>query len=379
MFRLALRMLFGDRAKYLLLISGITFATVLMAFSASLFLGLMSWTYATVRNVRSPIWVADPKVEQVNDTKPLRDTDINRIRSVKGVAWAVPLYQGVTQARLLDGAFQSVTLIGIDQETLIGAPSKMIAGSLQNLRLPNTVIIDDYAAERLSARLGRPIGVGDVFEINDAEARIVGVCKAYRSMTGGPFVFTTYDRAITDYTPSQRRLLSYVLAAPQSGYSVEDVAGRITRETGLRGFSENEMMWSTINWFVTNTGVPINVGMIVVIGLIVGAVISAQTFYSFVVENTRHLGALKAMGTSNLRLCGMLILQALSVGFIGYGIGIGIVTMNGNFALKLQKVPFLITWHIPVGALGAVLLVCAFAAMLGILRVSRVDPASVFR
>lgn len=379
MFRLALRMLFGDRSKYLLLVSGITFATVLMAFSASLFCGLMSWTYATLRNVRAPIWVADPKVEQVNDTKPLRDTDVPRVRSVEGVAWAVPLFQGLSQARLLDGSFQMVTLIGIDQETMIGAPSKMIAGSLADLRLPNTVVIDDYAAERLSARLGRTIGVGDVFEINDSEARIVGVCKTYRSMTGGPFVYTTYDRAITDYTPSQRRLLSFILAAPQPGHTVAEVADRITRQTGLRGFSENEMMWSTIDWFVANTGVPINVGMIVVIGLIVGTVISAQTFYSFVVENTRNLGALKAMGTSNLLLCGMLILQALSVGFVGYGIGIGVVAMNGNFALRTQKVPFLMTWHIPVAVLGAVLFFCALAAALGILRVSRVDPASVFR
>lgn len=372
-------MLFGDRAKYLLLVSGITFATVLMAFSASLFCGLMSWSYATLRNVRAPIWVADPKVEQVNDTQPLRDVDVTRVRSVAGVAWAVPLYQGLSQARLLDGSFQMVTLIGIDQETLIGAPAKMIAGRLQDLRLPNTVVIDAYAAERLSAHLGRPVGVGDVFEINDSEARIVGICRAYRSMTGGPYVYTTYDRAITDYTPSQRRLLSFILAAPQPGHDVAEVAGRVTRETGLRGFSENEMMWSTINWFVANTGVPINVGIIVLIGLIVGTVISAQTFYSFVVENTRNLGALKAMGTSNLRLCGMLVLQAISVGLIGYGIGIGIVAMNGNYALRVQKVPFLMTWHIPVAVLSAVLFFCALAAALGILRMSRVDPASVFR
>ena len=372
-------MLFGDRAKYLLLVSGITFATVLMAFSLSLLWGLMSWTYATLRNVRTPIWVADPKVEQVNDTKPLRDIDINRVRSVKGVAWAVPLYQGLSQARLLNGSFQFITLVGIDPETLIGAPARMIAGDLRNLRLPNTVIISDFAEERMEAEMGRPVKVGDVFEINDHEARIVGICRSYRSMTGGPFVFTTYDRAISDYTPSERRLLSFVLAAPQPGYSVEAVMQKITRETGLRAYTEDAFAWSTIWWFVANTGVPINVGIIVIIGLIVGIGISAQTFYSFVLENTRNLGALKAMGTSNLRMCAMLVLQAFSVGFIGYGIGMGMVAMNGSYALKMQKVPFLMTWHIPVAVLGAVLFFCGLAAALGILRVSRVEPASVFR
>lgn len=68
MLRLALKMLFGDHAKYLMLISGITFATILMTQGAALFAGLMSWTSSTLRNVRSEIWVADAKVEQIGDT-----------------------------------------------------------------------------------------------------------------------------------------------------------------------------------------------------------------------------------------------------------------------------------------------------------------------
>ena len=58
MIRLALKMLFGDRGKYLLLVSG-----------------LMTWTYANMFNSRSHIWVMDPKAEQSLDSKPLRDTE----------------------------------------------------------------------------------------------------------------------------------------------------------------------------------------------------------------------------------------------------------------------------------------------------------------
>ena len=377
--RIALKMLFGDQAKYLMLISGITFATILMANSSSLFCGLMSWTFATIQNVRAPIWVADPKVEQVNDTKPLRDTDVYRVRSVDGVAWAVPFYQGITQARLMDGSFQMITFLGIDPTTLIGAPSKLIAGRLEDLRLPDTVIIDEFAIERLSSKGGKPIGIGDVFEINDRTARIVGVCKAARSFTGGPFVITTYDRAIRDYSPPQRRLLSYVLAAPQPGTDAKVVAQRIESTLKLRAYTESEFKWSTIWWYVRNTGIPINVGTLVVIGFLVGTVISGQTFYSFVLENIRNLGALKAMGASNLCLCRMLILQSFSVSMIGFGIGLGIVSINGNFALRSGKVPFLMVWQIPAGVLSAVLFISILASVIGIFKIGRLDPASVFR
>lgn len=378
MYRLALKMLFGDHAKYLMLVSGITFSTLLMAQGASLFAGIMSWTYATLRNSRAEIWVADPKVEQVNDTKPLRDTDVNRVRSVGDVAWAAPLYSGTIQARLLDGSFKLIQLMGVDGTTFVGAPQTMLAGRLEDLRLPNTVIIDELAVARLSEGRARPIGVGDVFEINDREARVVGICAAARSFFGGPYVFTTYDRAV-QYAPAQRKMLSFILATPKPGRTPDEVARTIERETGLRAFTEPEFMWSTMWWYMKNTGIPINVGTLVLLGFIVGTVISGQTFYSFVHENTRNLGALKAMGASTLTLCLMLILQSLAVGFIGYGIGLGAVAFLGENLLQLGSVPFLMLWQTPLIVGSAVFFICTLSALLGIIRVARLEPAIVFR
>lgn len=378
MISIALKMLFGDRGKYVMLLSGITFATLLMTQGMSLFCGLMTWTYSTIRNVRAPIWVTDPKVEQCNDSKPLRDTDTTRVRSIDGVAWAVPLYQGVCMTRLIDGSSKLVTLIGLDNNTLVGAPTKIVAGKLDDLRMPNTVIIDEFGIERLSEKRSRPIGIGDVFEINDHEARIVGICKSYRSFTGGPYVFTTYDRAV-QYAPNQRKMLSFILVSPQPGIADEVLARRITAQTGLSAFTHREFMWSTIMWYVKNTGIPINVGTIVIIGFLIGAAISGQTFYSFVLENMRHFAALRAMGLSSGTLCGMLMIQALVVGFIGYGVGMGLVTVLGNNLLRLGRVPFLLLWQTTAIVGTAVLVIVIISALIGIARVARLEPAIVFR
>lgn len=378
MIRIALKMLFGDRGKYVMLISGITFATLLMAQGMSLFCGLMSWTFSTLRNVRVPVWVADPKVEQCNDSKPMRDTDTTRVRSVDGVAWAVPLYQGLSMARLPDGTSKMITLIGLDNNTLIGAPTRITAGRLEDLRMPNTVILDDFGVERLSAGRDHKIGVGDIFEINDREARIVAICDSYRSFTGGPYVFTTYDRAV-QFAPNQRKMLSFILAAPQPGVSDEELARRIAERTGLAAFTHREFMWSTIMWYIRNTGIPINVGTIVIIGFIIGAAISGQTFYSFVLENTRHFAALRAMGANSGKLSAMLLSQALLVGVIGYGTGLGAVSFLGNNLLRLGKVPFLMLWQITAIVGVAVLVIVMLSALIGIARIARLEPAIVFR
>src|SRR5258708_36744869 len=142
MYRVALRMLLGDRAKYVMLVGGLPFASLLMTQQCAVFIGLLSWTTSHMRNMRASIWVVDPKVEQINEIKPMRDTDINRVRTVTGVAYAVPLYTGVIQARISDGTFKPVEMIGLDSATLVGRPPVILSGRLAYLRLPDTAIID---------------------------------------------------------------------------------------------------------------------------------------------------------------------------------------------------------------------------------------------
>jgi len=384
MLRLALKMLFGDRGKYIMLVSGITFSTLLMTQFPSVFCGIMTWTYANMFNSRAEIWVMDPKAEQTLDNKPLRDTDVNRVRSVDGVAWAAPYFQGTLQARMPDGNFKLITLVGLDATTLAGAPSHLLQGGLEDLRLPNTVFTDEFGLERFSEGqvnadgTPRHVGVGDTIEINDREARIVGVAKARRSFTGGPFVFTTYERAVL-YAPQQRKMLTFILAAPQPGVSAEEAVRRITAETGLLALTEEQFRWSTIWWYVRNTGIPFAVGSIVIIGALVGMIIAAQTFYAFVLENLRNFAALKAMGASNARVTGMLIVQALATGFIGYGLGVGVASLVLQFFVRLGKIGVYTPWQLPVAVFGVVLLISSLSALMGIVRVARTEPAVVFR
>lgn len=371
-------MLFADRAKYVMLISGLTFATLLMCQQSAVFCGIMRWTTGNLQNMRAPIWVVDPKVEQVNEVKALRDTDVNRVRTVTGVAWAVPLFWSVQQTKLSDGTFKSVQLVGLDNATLVGRPARMIAGNLEDLRLPNTVIIDDVAVKQLSAGRAKPLGIGDVFEINDREARVVGICKTEKSFFGYPYLFTTYDQAL-QFAPKRRKMLSFILAHPAPGWSVESAARKIEKETGLKAYTEQEFFWSTVWWYIRNTGIPVSFGTTIILGFIVGIAVSGQTFYSFILENLRHLAALKAMGASDFLLSRMVVLQAMTVGLLGYGVGLGLSALFGFIVLKKGMPPFNLPYQIPLYTLAAILFICSFAALLGIRKIYKLEPAIVFR
>ena len=139
----AWKMLTGDRAKYFGLIFGIGFACLLMAHQMSIFCGIMRRTGGRIDDVReAEIWVTQPNVLYVEELKPMPDTYLYRVRGVPGVAWAVPYMKNQIQIRFRDGTFRNVLMIGIDDATLIGAPTTMYVGSLADLRKPDAFIVD---------------------------------------------------------------------------------------------------------------------------------------------------------------------------------------------------------------------------------------------
>lgn len=371
-------MLFRDRAKYIMLISALTFAALLMTQQTSVFMGLMRWTTALLQNSQAAIWVMDPNVEQVNEVKMMRDTDLLRVRSIPGVAWAVPFYSTNQQARLFNGHFKAIQLVGLDNASLIGAPPKLIKGKLEDLYKANAVIIDQVGIEKLSEGRNKPLDIGDIFEINDQEARIVGICEAARSFFGYPFVYTTYNRAI-QFAPKTRKSLTFILAQPKEGISKELLSKQITEKTGLKALTDHDFFWKTVVWFIRNTGIPVSFGTTIFLGFIVGIAVAGQTFYSFILENLTSLGALKAMGASNFLLCRMLLLQAFIVGFIGYGIGVGLASVFGFGTLQSGQPPFYMAYQVPLVTFGLIIFICFLAALIGMRRISKLEAAEVFR
>jgi putative ABC transport system permease protein len=377
MLRIALLMLFRDRAKYVMLVVGLTFCSLLMTQQASVFCGLMLWTSATVRNIGAKVWVFDAKVEQVNEVIPLREIEVTRVRGVPGVEWAVPLYVGIEQARLSDGSFQNVQLVGLDTATFVGRPMEITKGQIEDLRLPDAVIIDQVGIAKFRKK-GITIDIGTTFEINDKTARVVALCHANRSFLGQPYIYTTYDRAL-QFAKPQRKMMSCVLVEPKPGVPARELAENISAVPGLRAFERDDLFWATIWWYIKNTGIPISFGTVVLMGVIVGIAIAGQTFYLFILDNLRYLAALKAMGARMPILAAMVFLQSFSVGFIGFGLGVGLTTIFGYRVLKLEQPPFFMPWQVPVFVAVIIILICCFSAAIGLRKIAKLEPAVVFK
>jgi putative ABC transport system permease protein len=363
----ALKMLTGDRVKYIMIIVGLTIASFLITQQMGIFLGLMCRTFGFITDTALPdVWVMDPKVQYVDDIKPLQETQLLRVRGIEGVEWCMPLYKGLIKARLSSGDFQTCNVIGIDDATLVAGPSRMIEGKLDDLRRSEGVIVDTVGAQDKRAKTvlgpdGKPIPdpkskggvkkvplqVGDTIELNDKRAVVVGICQVERTFQSNPVVYTTYTRALR-YAPSERKL---------TGEQFKTV---------------------TYKYFMKYTGIPINFFMSTALGFGVGTVVAGAFFYMFTLDNIRHFGALKAMGTGNGTLMRMILLQSLLVGIMGYGIGVGAASLIGVLASK-GELAFFMPWWLLVGTGLAIVMICMLSALVSLVKVMTLEPAIVFK
>jgi putative ABC transport system permease protein len=380
---IALKMLLGDRAKYIGIVIGLTFASFLVTWPSAIFTGVMRRTFSFVTDIGLPdIWVVDPTVQYIEDVKPMRDTEVLRVRGTEGVQWAVGLYKGALQARLDDGTFQNCTIVGLDDSTLIGGPPKMVAGQLSDLRQAYAVIVDEAGANGKLARKrpdGRriPLKIGDSLELNDNRCVVVGICRVTQTFQNVPVIYMTYSRA-TLVAPTQRKMLSFVLAKVKSGADVAAVCAAISA-LGLKAYTPVEFKKLTFWYFLKYTGMPINFLTVVTLGFIVGIAISGQTFYNFTLDNLRYFGTLKAMGTTNRKLLRMISLQAAEVGAVGYGLGIGAASAWGGLLAGRTQIAFQFPWQLLLISAAAVMIICVGAAVLSIRKVIKLEPAIVFR
>jgi putative ABC transport system permease protein len=378
----ALRMLTGDTVKYLGIVFGVTFAALLMGQQLSIFCGLMRNTTSQIRDIEgADVWVMDSNVQFVDDTKPLSENELYRVRGVPGVKWAVRLYKGLGRARLADGNFQQMILLGLDDATLVGAPreDRILAGSLADLRQPDAVMIDDFGWRYLFP--GEPFQPGKVLEMNDKRAVIVGMCKCNATFQTFPILYCTYSQAVK-FVPQERKTLTFILAKAEDGADPEQLGKTIQERTGLQALTNDQFFWTTIRYYMKRTGIPINFGITVMLGFVVGCAIAGQTFYLFTIENLKQFGALKAMGVSNPRLVGMILLQAAVVGLIGYGLGIGGAAGFGFvFTHLVTSAPpaFYFGWEILAITAVAVAGIIVLASFMSMKRVLLLEAGVVFR
>jgi len=394
MFYVALKMLMGDRAKYAGLVIGISFTAFLVTFALSYFAGFMTRGFALItENGTADVWVMDPAVESTELTINMPDSALERVRSVDGVRYAVPLTLGYADARFPNGRFQSFQVIGVDDATLAGAPLLQGGKPPAALHTPYAVIVDSGGT---SGKLGTPLLEADQWPndgphldvptrelmpedellVNDHRIKVVGRSHTIPRFPPRPLIYTTYSNAAR-ILPTEPNLLTFVLATAQAGVSTQELAHRIQTQTGLRARISEDFTENTVHWYLVNSEDVGDMGAMLALAMTVGFGVTGILLYMFTYENLKQYAVLKAMGASRHLLLSMIFVQAGVCALLGTGIGIGLCAIVGEAVATLWY-PFRMMWFTPLFGVIGVLIVSLTAAAISVRPVLKLEPGVVF-
>ena len=372
--KIALKLLVNDKSKFIALLVGITFAVFLMIMMMSMFSGILARSSSSVYNVGAKIWVMDPAVNNATSSIPMPDYVLSTARSINGVKYAVPIYFGNALVKLKSGAYQAVSVVGLDDATLYGRP-ELTEGNIEDIYAENAFfVVKDAEFKKLESPT-----VGTEFEINDHRGLIVGVAKVASSgLFGIPTLYTTYNRAIT-YIPSMRFTTSYILIEPKHENDIPYIQQQV-KKLGYQALTRDQFVQKISDFYTFQTGLGMNVLMMTAISFIVGLSISGQTFYTFILENLERFGALKAIGAKGHELISMILFQASFTAVLGYGLGVGLASGLIILArLRLPSYAAQVTYFNLTFAFVMVLIMAGVSSYIGVRKVLQIQPFDIFR
>ena len=254
----------------------------------------------------------------------------------------------------------------------------MIIGSLVDLRKPDAVIMDLEGYKLLWP--GEEPRIGKRFEMNDHVAEIVGICKASRTFQTFPVVYTRYTQAL-DFVPPERKVLSFILAEARAGTASRRSLPANPRANRPAGRDRQAVRLDHDVVLHAKDRHPVQLRHHGACWASSSARPSPRRrFILFTIENLKQFGALKAMGAGNWSLMGMILLQALLVSLIGFGLGIGAATWFGTIATSPgSQLAFYMPWEVFIGTGLAVGAISILSSLLSMQRVMVVEPAVVFQ
>jgi putative ABC transport system permease protein len=395
MLRVAVKMLLGDRAKYVGLLFGITFTSFLVTFAGSYFCGFMTRGFALIaENPGVDVWVMDPAVESTEQITNIPDSALDRVRSVDGVLSAVPMALATADARFPNGRIQTFQLICVDDATLLGVPALQGGSSPAALRAPDAAIVDPGGTDgKLETPLSksdqwpygqphldvatRELEAGDELLVNDHRVVIRGRAEALPRYPPRPLMYTTLSNAKRMLLP-ERHLLTFVLAAASPGISPRELANRIQAQTGLKARSSDDFEKDTLLWFLINSEDVGDMASMISVAMFVGFGVTGVMLYMFTMDSLKQYAVLKTMGASSRLLLTMIFVQASLCALLGTGLGLGLCAIIGRIAAVEANYPFRMMWFTPVLGGLMVMLVSVVAAMISARPVLKLEPGIVF-
>lgn len=396
----ALRFLREGRLQTLLIVIGVAIGVAVIFFMSQLLSGMQANLVRRVLSAQAPVVILPPeeiarpqrieagvtvlstvqrpaqRLRSIDQWQKLRD----RLGEVPGIVAISPQASGPGFA-VRGAANKSVTIMGIDPERyfqVVALPSKITAGSIR-LTSRHAVIGGELASD-----LG--VGVGDKIRLQTASGRAEILIVSALFDLGNKAVNQRYVYVALRTAQALLDLIGGVSSMDvvlDDAFQADSFAERISAASGLQVDSwirTNAQLFTAVNaQTLANTVIRLFVGLSIAFGI-------ASVLAVSVVQRSREIGILRAMGTTRRQVLGVFLAQGAMVGLAGSLVGS--IAGVGGIEIWLAAVrnadgtpliPVTIEPAILATTIGMAVATGLLAAVMPAMRAARLDPVVAIR
>ncbi len=373
---LAIRNLLHDRIRLAVTLVGILFSIVLVAVQLGLYLGSSRMITDMIERSNSDLWITAFGAKSFEEGGILlTPRERHQALATPGVKAVIPMISAFAEWRKPSGGSTRVALVGIDKEDGGLEPWNMIQGTWEDVRAPDAIAVDRTYLKDLGIE-----GVGSTAQIAAGRVRVRALTEGIRSFTQSPYVFTTIGRArnLVNFDGEKGDKSTFLLVQLEPGADVVSVQQALReRLDGAEVLTKAEFRDRSLTQWLFKTGAGIALIGGALLGILVGTVIVAQTLYSSTKDHINEFATLRALGSSSGYIHKVILAQAGLSAVLGYILGMaisfGVLLLSRDSPLPLVMTPGLAFW-----LFALTLFMCAISAVSAIIKVTKIDPATVF-
>ncbi|WP_024276509.1 MULTISPECIES: ABC transporter permease [unclassified Hyphomicrobium] len=372
-FTLALRNLLHDRVRLAVTLIGILFSIVLVAVQLGLYLGSSRMITANIARSNADLIITTYGAKSFEDGGLLLgDRERHQALATPGVESVVPIVVAFAEWRKPEGGSSRVVLIGADADDQGLVPWSLTKGTIEDIKAPDAIAVDQTYLGELGIT-----GIGDTAQVANGRVKIRALTEGIRSFTQSPYAYTTLNRA--------RQLLgadddksTFLLVKLVPGANIQEVQKDLAhRLDSADVLTKDEFESRSLKQWLFRTGAGLALIGGAILGSLVGTVIVAQTLYSSTKDHIHEFATLRALGSSRGYIYKVILAQAALSAVMGYVLGMVIALLilylSRNSSLPLVMTPGLAFW-----LFALTLFMCAISALSAIVKVTKIDPATVF-
>jgi putative ABC transport system permease protein len=371
---LALRNLWHDKLRSTMTVAGVAFAVTLVFVQVGLFGGLLDNASVTIDHIDADLWVTSRNTPNIDFAHGFPEGLVQRVRSIAGVERADNLILQFLNMSLPSGAEEGMQTYGLEDFSRWGLPWQLAEGNVADLRRGDFLVLDDSAERRYG-----PFRVGDYREVMGYRLKIIGRSREALSFTTTPIGFMDY-RLVQRLAGSRMDGRStYILVKAAPGADLAAIRAEIARRLPHNDvYTRDEWAKRSRAYWVASTGIGLNMYLTVFLGCLVGVVVVAQTLYTSTMEHIKEFGTVKAIGGSNRDIYRILGVQASLSAVIGFAVG-GAMALLLSPVMARIRLKLILPAELWIAVFAGTLLLCLTASFVSFRKVSRIDPALVFR